>query len=79
MDINEFIANFADQFDDTDSSEIMAETKFRELKEWSSMTGLAILNMINTNYSVRLNFSEFKSVNTVQELFDLVSIYSDKE
>lgn len=78
MDINEFIANFADQFDDTDPSEIFAETKFRDLKEWSSMTGLAILNMISTNYSVRLNFSEFKSANTVQELFDMVSTYSDK-
>lgn len=79
MEINEFISVFADQFDDTDPSEIIAETKFRELKEWSSLLGLAVLNMINANYSVRLNFSEFKSVNTVQELFDLVSLYTDKE
>lgn len=27
MDINSFIANFADQFDDTDASEIHATTK----------------------------------------------------
>ena len=39
-----FIKNFADQFDDTDESEIMADTNFRELEEWCSMIGLAVLN-----------------------------------
>ena len=30
MEINEFIKNFANQFEDTELSEFSAETKFRE-------------------------------------------------
>ena len=44
MILDEFVKMFADQFDDTDPSEIKAETYFRELDEWSSLTGLAVIN-----------------------------------
>lgn len=46
MEIKDFIVNFADQFDDTEPEEIMAETEFHELEEWSSMIALSILNMV---------------------------------
>ena len=72
MDANDFIKNFAAQFDDTDASEFTLETKFRELNEWSSLNALAILNMIGKKYSVALKPEEMKPTNTVQELFDLV-------
>jgi len=72
MDANEFIKNFAAQFDDTDASEFNLETRFRELDEWSSLNALAILNMIGKKYSVVLKPEEMKPTNTVKELFDLV-------
>lgn len=78
MEINEFIANFADQFDDTDAEVFTPETKFRELEEWSSLTGLAVLNMVDREYGVRLNLVELKNANTIQELYDIVSMYSEK-
>lgn len=37
MEVQEFIQNFADLFDDTDVSIFKLETKFRELDEWSSL------------------------------------------
>ena len=40
MELNEFVTNFAAQFDDTDPSEIQAETAFRDLDEWSSLVGM---------------------------------------
>lgn len=73
MEINDFIKNFADQFDDTDASEIIAETNFRDLEEWSSMIGLSVLNMSEKKYGVTLTFDELKSANTVQELFDIIA------
>lgn len=73
MEINDFIKNFADQFDDTDASEITAETNFRDLEEWSSMIGLSVLNMSEKKYGVSLTFDELKSANTVQELFDVIA------
>ena len=73
MEINDFIKNFADQFDDTDASEITAETNFRDLEEWSSMIGLSVLNMSEKKYGVTLTFGELKSANTVQELFVVIA------
>lgn len=37
MVLEDFIVNFADQFDDTDISEIKADTAFHKLDEWSSL------------------------------------------
>ena len=72
MEIKEFIVNFADQFDDTDISEIKPETVMRDLDEWSSMIGLSLLNMVDNEYGVQLTFDELKHAITVQNLFDIV-------
>jgi acyl carrier protein len=72
MEINEFIKNFANQFEDTELSEFTPETKFRQLDEWESLTALAILNMISKKYGVVLPHKEMRETNTIQELFDLV-------
>lgn len=73
MDIKEFIADFADQFDETDMEEFKPETNYREdLDEWSSLTGLAILNMIGKKYGVKITASEIRNTSTIQEVYDLV-------
>lgn len=72
MEINEFIKNFANQFEETDASEFTPDTKFRELEEWESLLALAILNMIAKKYNVILPHKEMRETNTIQELFDLV-------
>lgn len=73
MNIEDFMENFADQFDDTDPSEISAETNFRDLEEWSSMIGLSLLNMSEKKYGVKLTFDELRAAKTVQELFDVIA------
>ena len=72
MEINEFIANLADQFENTEASEFTAETKFRELDEWSSLLALSILAMVDEEYDVQLKGEEMRATNTIQDLFDLV-------
>ena len=47
MQIEDFIKSFAEQFEDTDPSEIKAGTKFHDLEEWSSMIVLAVIAMVN--------------------------------
>ncbi|WP_195669467.1 acyl carrier protein [Bacteroides intestinalis] len=74
MEINEFIKDFADQFDETELEEFKPETDYREdLEEWSSLTGLAILNMIDKKYGVKLTNSEIKATDTIQSLYDLIA------
>lgn len=72
MDLNKFIADFADQFDETELSEFKSETVYRDLDEWSSLTGLAILNMINKKYGVKLSASDIKDTKTLEDVFKLI-------
>ena len=72
MDTQEFIKNFANQFEVTDASEITMETSFRDIDEWDSLVALAILNMIAKKYGVKLTFDDMRQTNTVQELFNVV-------
>lgn len=72
MELHEFITNFANQFDDTDISEFNSETNFRNLDEWSSLTALAVLNMIEKKYDVKLKAEEMRTTNTIHQLFDLI-------
>lgn len=73
MNIKEFIVDFADQFDETELDAFKPETNYREeLDEWSSLTGLAILNMIGKKYGVKLTTSEIKSTKTIEDVYNLV-------
>ena len=72
MELNDFIGNFADQFDDTDASEIKAETKFKELDEWSSLIALSIIAMADEEYDVTLKGEDIRNANTVEDLFNVV-------
>lgn len=72
MDLNEFIRNFTEQFDDTDSSEITAGTDFQNLDEWSSMTSLGVIAVIKIKYSKDITSAQIRSCGTVEDLFNLV-------
>lgn len=72
MELNDFVANFAEQFDDTDVSEINASTKFRELEEWSSLTGMSVIAMVKMQYGKAITGAEIRACETVEDLFMLV-------
>ena len=71
--MKDFIANFADQFDDTDASEILATTEFHELEEWDSLIALAVLNMTEKRYGKKITFDEMKKCVTVEDLFNVIA------
>lgn len=70
--MEEFIKNFASQWDETEASEFTPECEFHELEEWSSLTGLAILNMIAKKYGVKVAPAELKACVTIKDVYDLV-------
>lgn len=72
MELQEFIQNFAEQFDETDASEIQADTCFQELDEWSSLTAMSIIAFVKTQYNKAITGKEIRSCETVQDLFELV-------
>ncbi len=73
MDIKEFVANFAAQFDETDPADITASTNFRDLEEWSSLTALSIIAMVDEEYDVTLKGDDIKNAVTVEDLYNTVN------
>ncbi|MCH5177803.1 MAG: acyl carrier protein [Prevotellaceae bacterium] len=72
MELNEFIENFANQFDDTDASEFTATTRFHELDEWSSLTALSIIAMVDEEFDVTLKGDDVRNATTIEDLFNTV-------
>ena len=73
MELKEFVANFADQFDDTDPSEILAETKFHDLEEWSSLIAMGVIALAKTQYGKTITGKELRECITVEEVFNLIA------
>lgn len=72
MDIKVFIENFAAQFDDTTVEMLHAETKFRELEEWSSLIALSIIAMVDEVYGITLSGEDIRCSQTIGDLFNKV-------
>jgi len=72
MEIKEFIENFAEQFDDTEASELKPETVFKEIDEWSSLIALSVIAMADEEYEVELKGDDIRNSNTIQDLFEVV-------
>lgn len=72
MEIKEFIENFAEQFEDTDASEITAATEFKSLDEWSSLIALSVIAMVDEEYDVTIKGDDIRNSNTVEDLFNAV-------
>ncbi len=73
MELKEFIENFAEQFDDTDASEITATTVFHDLEEWGSLTAMGVIAFVKTEYGKTITGKEMKECVTVEDLFNLIS------
>ena len=72
MEMTEFIANFAEQFEDTDASEITAATEFKSLDEWSSLIALSVIAMVDEEYDVTLKGDDIRGAVTVEDLYNIV-------
>lgn len=73
MEIKDFIENFANQFDDTDPSEIKANTVFKELDEWSSLIALSVIAMVDEEYDITIKGDDIRNASTVEDLFNAVN------
>ena len=72
MELNDFIEKFAEQFDDTELNEFKADTEFKALDEWSSLSALSIIAMIDDEYDVTIKGDDIRNSETIEDLFNLV-------
>lgn len=72
MTLDEFVARFAEEFDETPAEQFKAETVFKGLDEWGSLTALSIVSMVDEEYDKRITGADLRSVSTIEELYKLV-------
>ena len=70
MEISKFLADFAEQFDDTDASEIQEETVFHDLDEWSSLSVMLTIAFFDEEYDKQIGEKEISESETIQDLYN---------
>ncbi|MFR9567927.1 MAG: acyl carrier protein [Rikenellaceae bacterium] len=71
--MKQFIENFASQFDDTDASEFTATKQFKNIDEWSSLSALSIIAMVDDEYDVRIKGDDIRNSVTIEDLYNIVA------
>ena len=72
MELQAFLSKFREEFEDTDVNDIMPETSFKDLEEWSSLTALGIIVLVKTQYNKTITGLDIRKCDTVEELFQLI-------
>lgn len=72
MTLHEFIEAFAAEFDETPEEVFSPDTKFKELEEWSSLTALSIISMVDDQLEKQLTGADIRSCDTIEELYNVV-------
>ena len=72
MEQSTFLENFKNILDETDVSLITIDTVFRELSEWSSLTALSLIAMVDEAYSVKLSGEDIKSSKSLNDIFNII-------
>ena len=72
MELELFVEKFAEEFDDTPVEEFSADTVFKDLDEWSSLTALAIIAMIDEEFEVLLTGNDMRKSTKIIDLYDLI-------
>lgn len=72
MTLDEFVACFAEQFDDTPAENFTPDGNFRDNEEWSSLVGLSIISMVDDEFDKTITGADLRSCKTIRALYDLI-------
>lgn len=70
--LDNFIDLIRDQFSDKEKALINKNTDLKSLKEWTSLQTMIVVNEIDKEYGVVLDFNDIKNAITVSQLYETV-------
>ncbi len=73
MTLDEFVKAFAAEFDETPEDQFKADTEFKTLEDWSSLTALSIIAMVDENMDKTITGADIRASKTVEDLFNLAN------
>ena len=73
MTLDEFVSAFAAEFDETPKDQFNADTEYKTLEEWGSLTALSIISMVDEQMDKTVTGADLRACNTIGDLFNLVN------
>lgn len=73
MTLDEFVVAFAAEFEETPADQFKADTEFKTLEDWSSLTALSIIAMVDENMDKTITGADIRASKTVEDLFNLAN------
>lgn len=70
--MEEFIKNFYEILEDTESHEVNENTDYKSLDEWDSMTTLMFIAMVDEKYDKQVNGKDMEESLTLKDLYTRV-------
>lgn len=68
MKINEFIEKFAEAVEIDDIATLCGDTIFRDLDEWSSLSFLSVIAMLDEEYDIQIENAQFRELKTIGDI-----------
>jgi acyl carrier protein len=72
VDVQQFLQNFADQFDEEPEG-LTLDTRFRDIEGWASIVALSVMAMCDEEYEVILSANEMESANRISDIYSIVN------
>ena len=73
MTLDEFVKAFAAEFDETPEDQFKADTEFKTLEEWGSLTALSIISMVDENMEKTITGADIRASKTIEDLYNLAN------
>lgn len=71
MEIKDFIEKFAEAIEVESVETLTAETEFRDLEEWSSLSVMLLIAFYDEEFGKELTQNQIKESKTIQDLYNI--------
>ena len=72
MELQDFIQNIVDLFDDIDTSNFSVLTDFKDNDEWNSLLVLSVIAMVDEEYGIIITSDDIRQAKTIGDLYSIV-------
>ncbi|MBR0178472.1 MAG: acyl carrier protein [Bacteroidales bacterium] len=72
MTLDQFVQQFAEQFDETPANQFTPATDYKSLDEWGSLTTLGVITMVDAEMEKRITASNLLACTTIEELYNFI-------
>ena len=72
MTLDEFVKAFAAEFDETPEDQFKADTEYKSLEEWGSLTALSVIAVAMEGFGKKITGADLRACNTIEDLYNLI-------